>query len=141
MTNRLMVLLKKVIRSIVYGVTTLIVIVLIWYFFIADERTLTSTKPPRYETFIVTDVSKPQQFVLPGRLFYAVWLDYKIEGFVDDSITVCFNTERYDYESMRFKGKVETSNKRDFYETEDIIITYVPNKAKKGNLIIKACIY
>lgn len=139
--HRLMVFLQKVIQFIIHGAATLVVIILIWYFFIADERTLSPTGPPPYETFVVTDVSKPQQFVLPGRSFYAVWLDYKIEGFVDDSITVCFNTERYDYENTSFKGKLKISNKRDFYETEDITITYVPNKAKKGNLTIKACIY
>ena len=139
--HRLIVFLQKVVQFIIYGASTLVVIILIWYFFIADERTLSQIGPPRYETFVVTDVSKPQQFVLPGRLFYAVWLDYKIEGFVDDSMTVCFNTERYDYENTSLKGKLNINNKRDFYETEDIIITYVPNRAKKGNLTIKACIY
>lgn len=93
-----------------------------------------------YQDFVVDDVSKPQQFIVPARFIPPVVVRYRIEGVVDDSASVSFQTSTYPYGHVKFKGVVADSAVKDFYEMKDMQINYEPKGAKKGHLVIKAAL-
>lgn len=97
----------------------------------------TGTGP--YQDFIVSDVSKPQQFVIPAQPGPVV-IRYRIEGIVNDSAIVSFRTTANQYGYAKFKGAVADSAVHDFYETEDIQIDYKPKGVTKGHITIKAAL-
>lgn len=107
---------------------------IIWLLFLkkADTSSL-----PHYQ-FEVKDVSKQQQFVVPGRSrLHAISLVYEIEGVVDDSAVVRFRAHHYDQEDIHIIGPVKLHYTRDAYEADDIIIDYIPMKAKKGEITLR----
>jgi hypothetical protein len=93
-----------------------------------------------YTDYVVRDVSKHQQFVIPSRLISPVVIRYRIEGAVDDSATVTFQTKTSVYARTGVKGVVADSAVHDFYETNDMLITYQPQRVRKGHLVIKAAL-
>lgn len=93
-----------------------------------------------YQNFVVDDVSKPQQFIIPARFIPPVVIRYRIEGVVDDSASVSFQTSTYPYGHVKFKGVVADSAVSDFYETKDMQINYEPKGAKNGHIVIKAAL-
>ncbi len=97
-----------------------------------------SDKPNPLTEYVVQDVSKPQEFVIPARLINPVVLRAKVEGVVDDSVSIHFKTAIGYYLSFNGKGVISDSAVCDFYETKDIRIIYEPHGAKKGRVVIKA---
>lgn len=93
-----------------------------------------------YTNYVVRDVSKHQQFVIPGRFVSPVVIRYRIEGAVDDSATVTFQTKTSVYARTGIKGVVADSAVHDFYETNDMLIIYQPQRVRKGHLVIKAAL-
>ena len=93
-----------------------------------------------YTDYVVRDVSKYQQFVIPNRLTLPVVIRYRIEGAVDDSATVTFQTKTSVYARTGVKGVVADSAVHDFYETNDMLIIYQPQRVRKGHLVIKAAL-
>lgn len=93
-----------------------------------------------YQDFAVKDVSKPQEFILPPQLLPPVVIRYRIEGIVDDSASVSFQTDTYCYSHVKFKGAVADSAVSDFYESREMHINYEPKRVKKGYLVIKAAL-
>jgi hypothetical protein len=93
-----------------------------------------------YQEYIIEDVSKPQQFIIPGRFINPVVIRYRIEGVIDKSAIVSFQTETAEYVRIPLKGVVADSAVQDFYENKDMLITYQPIGTKKGNLVIKAAL-
>ena len=93
-----------------------------------------------YQEYIIEDVSKPQQFIIPGKLINPVVIRYQIEGVIDKSAIVSFRTETAEYVRIPLKGVVADSAVRDFYENRDLLITYQPIGTKKGHLVIKAAL-
>ena len=121
---------------IMVGLILAAIVGLIVLFFLANDPNDTSIGP--YRDFVVDDVSKPQQFIIPAQIIPPVVVRYRIEGVVDDSASVSFRTSTYPYGHVKFKGVVADSAIRDFYEMSDMQINYEPKGAKKGHLVIKA---
>ena len=107
-------------------------------FFLANGPDDKSIGP--YQDFVVDDVSKPQQFIISARIIPPVVVRYRIEGMVDDSASVSFQTNTHPYARVNFKGVVADSAVHDFYEMSDMQINYKPKGAKKGHLIIRAAL-
>ncbi len=129
--------LVRFIRIIV-GLILVTIVVVIGLFILANDPDDTSIGP--YQDFVVDDVSKPQQFIIPARFISPVVLRYRVEGVVDDSASVSFRTNTYPYGYVNFKGVVADSAVSDFYEMSDMQINYEPKGAKKGHLVIKAAL-
>lgn len=93
-----------------------------------------------YTDYVVGDVSKYQQFVIPSGFLSPVVVRYRIEGVVDDSASVTFQTKTSEYARIEFKGVVADSAVHDFYENSAMLITYHPKRARKGRLVIRAAL-
>lgn len=50
-----------------------------------------------YQEYVIEDVSKTQQFVIPGKFINPVVIRYRIEGVIDKSAIVSFRTETAEY--------------------------------------------
>lgn len=105
---------------------------------IAISYLVDSDRPNPLVEYVVQDVAKPQEFIIPARLINPVVLRAKVEGVVDDSVSVHFKTAIGYYLAFSGKGVISDSAVCDFYETKDIHIIYEPHGAKKGQLVIRA---
>ena len=115
---------------------SLIPVGIIWLLFFRE------TDPDPSFQFKVRDVSKRQQFIVPAKNhIHAISLTYEIGGTVDDSAAVSFRTPHHQYEIFPIAGLVRLHCTRDAYEADDIIIDYIPRRAKKGDVVIKIGIF